>query len=222
MHGKDDMVGSWCILRTSAAGTLALAQSLKDVGYAVWAPLEMRERLAGPKREKVEQAVAILPGYVFAAMDRLPDLLALSRSPSLNYRIWDADQRKMITKGHPYFSVFRMHGCVRPQSEQSLAPLRALEASLMMLAEIRRGHAERRRLQSLHKGPPPRFMAGSLVYVGGGGFAGLRLVVAEDSDGKDVKLIHPDWTWPIEISAWKLNEIQLENGLPEPAAAIAA
>ena len=205
----------WIILQTSSAATIGLAQSLAEVGYDVWTPIEMRQRLVGAKREEIEQEVAIIPGYVFARYDRMADLLQLSRSPSLNYRVWDAGKRSMVTKGHPYFSLFRMHGHIRGQSERGLAPLRALEESLARLSE-------RRRERALRKGPAPRFVAGTLVRVGGGGFEGLRLLVAEDSVGKTVKLVHPDWSWPVEISAWKLHEIQVQSEQPEPAVALAA
>jgi len=215
MDGADTGRSLWCILRTSGSRTIPLMLSLREVDFDVWTPIEERSRLAGRKREIIEQQVAILPGYVFARNTHLTDLLTLSRSPSLNYRVWDSEKRQMVTKGHPYFSVFQMHGRIRAQSEQSLAPLRALEESLRKVAD-------RRRERAGQKGLPPRFTAGQIVRVNEGGFGGLQLIVAEDNQGKDVKLIHPDWTWPVEISAWKLADIQLENGRSEPAAALAA
>lgn len=205
----------WCILRTSGARTIPLMLSLREAAFEVWTPIEKRFRLGGRKREPVEQEVAILPGYVFARYIHLTDLLSLSRSPSLNYRIWDADKRQMVTKGHPYFSVFQLHGRIRAQSDQSLAPLRALEESLQRVADRRRDSAGQ-------KGLPPQFTAGQIVRVDEGGFAGLDLTVAETNQGKDVKLTHPDWTWPVEISAWKLAAIQLQGSPSDPAAALAA
>ncbi|MGY2732797.1 transcription termination/antitermination NusG family protein [Sphingomonas sp. UYP23] len=206
--------GLWVILRTSGGRTLALVDSLREVGFDVWTPIEERSRLAARNRELVEQVVAILPGYVFARYDRLDDLLNLSRSPTLNYQVWDAEKRKMVTRGHPHFSVFQMHGRVRPQSDLSLVPLRALEAALQKVAD-------RRRERAGQKGSPPIFAAGQIVRVGEGSFGGLELTVAETNNGKDVKLTHPDWTWPIEISAWKLADIQVEAQPSGPAASAA-
>jgi len=169
-------------------------------------------RLAGRDREMIEQTMAIVPGYVFAPFDRADDLLALARSPSLNYRVWDPESRQMAIKGHPYFTVLHMNGRVRSQPDRSLAPLRAIEEDLARLAE-------RRRARNLEKGAPPKFRAGQIVHAGSGGFDGLRLKVVEDNLGKSVKLMHPDWSWPLEVSAWKLHAIQIELGLSVPSAA---
>jgi hypothetical protein len=203
MRGGHDQNG-WCILRTSSTRTLALAASLSEAGYEAWTPTEKRARLAGADRKLVEQELAILPGYVFARIARVSDLLALARSPSLAYQVWDSDRRKMVTKGHPHFSVFHQQGQVRGQSEVSLAPLRAIEASLQR-------DAERRRTKNAEKGDPPRFEEGQIVRVNRAGYEGLELRVAERNVGKDVTLSHPDWMWDLEISAWQLERIQLEQ-----------
>ncbi len=214
MMTKRDEIG-WCILRTSARQTLDLAASLADAGYDVWTPVEIRERLAGRKRELVEQRIAIVPGYVFARMDDLTGLLSLSRSPTLNYLAWDAEKGRMVGKGHPHFSVFHLHGRCRPQHDKSLAPLRAIEESLQKAAA-------RRKEQAKHKGPIPQFRVGQLVRVDGGGFEGLTMTVAKANDGKQVTLIHPDWVWTVEISAWKLRDIQAIQAEPEQGDALAA
>ena len=194
----------WCILRTSGGRTLALAKSLEGAGYSAWTPTESRARLAGAKRELVEQEIAILPGYVFAGMEHVSDLLSLARSPSLTYQTWDAEKRRMVVKGHPHFSVFLMHGFVRAQSEHSLAPLRALELELSQAAE-------RRREREREKGLPPLFKAGELVRAQRGGFEGLDLLVAEDNVGKMVKVVRDDWVWTVEVSAWKLERVPVET-----------
>jgi transcription antitermination factor NusG len=212
---KDSKSQGWFILRTSGSQTLALAASLTEVAFEVWTPVETRLRLVGRKRERIEQEVAILPGYVFADMGCLQEMLSLSRSPALGYRVWDPERRRMVAKGHPYFTVFHPNGKIRAQSDLSLAPLRALEEGLAKLSE-------RRRERELTKGSPPKFNAGEIVRVGSGGFEGLQLVVAESNDGKTVKLMHPDWAWPVEISAWKLHAIQVANGSPARAADLAA
>lgn len=207
-------MGDWIILRCAGSSTLQLARSLAEAGFEAWTPVEVRSKLVGRKRERIEQAIPILPNYVFAPADRLADLLALARSPSQTHQVWDSQARRMVTKGHPWFEVFRLHGKVRPQTERDLASLRALEADLANLAEARRAQAKQ-------KGPAPKFNAGDVVRVEGG-FEGLRLTVVEPNEGKVVKLSHPDWMWTVEISAWKLRDVQLSQASPEQGAALAA
>lgn len=224
-HSKADVVvemgnyamgrgGDWCILRTAGSCTLRLAESLAEAGFDVWTPVETRSKLVGRKRERVEQRMPILPNYVFAKADRLGELLALSRSSAQTYQTWDSAQRRMVAKGHPWFEVFRLHGKVRPQSDRDLASLRSVEADLARIAQVRREKAQR-------KGPAPRFLAGQVVRVEGG-FEGLRLTVVEPNAGKVVKLSHADWMWTVEISAWKLQSVQISQAPPEQGAAIAA
>lgn len=205
----------WVILRCSGMNTLKLADSLHAAGFDVWTPREVRERLAGRARELIEQETPILPEYVFARFDHLSAMLALSRSPTLNYQVWDNERRRMVTKGRPHFWLFQCNGGIRPIPDASLAGLRALEAELIVATE-------RRREANKQKGPAPRFEAGQTVRVDGSGFDGLDLTVSETNEGKMVKLTHPNWMWTVEISAWKLQQVQLEGRLPEQAVAKAA
>lgn len=207
----------WCILQCSPSATLNLAVSLGEDGYGVWAPAETREIRKGKARDLVEVEMAILPRYVFARAHHLADLLELSRSPSLQYQVWDAELKRMVTKGHPHFSVFTLHGSARPLSDKALAPLRQLEEQLQAVTARRR----ERRANANRKGPAPTFKAGEIVKVDGG-YEGLRLEVAEDNEGRVVKVNHPDWMWPLNICAWKLQRIQLDHASPAEGAALAA
>lgn len=197
----------WCILRCASSQTLNLAASLSEAGFEVWTPREIREKRMGKKREIIEQEMPILPEWVFASMEDLTDLLNLSHSSGLPYRVWDKRLRRIVLRDHPRFQVFRMHGTVRPQADNVLAPLRELEAALSAALL-------RRRERARCKGPAPRFEAGQIVRVDGG-FEGLNLKVAEANQGKVVKLTHPDWMWTVEISAWRLSDIQLSQAPPE-------
>lgn len=209
-------MSDWIILHRVARGrTLALAETLAEAGFEVWTPVEERERLAGPKRELVEQKLPVMPGYLFAHGRHISELLGLSRSPTLNFQVWDHEQRCMVTRGHPTFRVMYVNGLHARASDNSLRPLRALEARL---AEV----AQQRRERALVKGPIPQFEAGQAVVVDGGGFEGLTLTVAEANKGKLVRLVHPAWMWAVEISAWKLQAIQIMSGSPEQGAAVAA
>lgn len=206
---------SWIILRCSGRHTLALAASLAADGVETWTPTETRLRLAGRNRETVEQQIAILPEYVFAPCDRLDDLLAMTRAPSLQYRVWDPEKRKMVVKGHPSFTLFRSNGEIRRIPETSLSPLRALEESLRKVLEGRRKAANQ-------PGPAPKFTAGQTICVDGWGVQGLNLTVVATNEGKTVVVTHPSWSWDVEISAWKLREVQLQSSSNEHTAAKAA
>lgn len=189
---------------------MPLASALSEAGFDVWTPVETRARLAGRDRRVVEQILPIMPGYVFAARDRGDDLLNMSRSPTLNFRVWDKEQRRMVIKGYPHFSVFLANGGIRTLEQAALAPLQALEADLARLAE-------RRRAKALEKGEPPRFEKGQTVRVDSHGVAGLNLTVMEANAGKTVKLHHPDWLFPAHISAWKLRAVAVKGEIPVAA-----
>src|SRR5690606_10397560 len=107
------------------------------------------------------------------------------------------------------------NGVIRAEPDMGLRALRELEADLAALTE-------RRREATKQKGPAPRFKVGQEVRVIGAGFDGLNLTVAENNDGKLVKLAHPSWMWTVEISAWKLKEVQVREDLPEQVTAKAA
>ncbi len=205
----------WCVLRCSAARTLQLVASLREAGFAAWTPVETVVKLLGKARRPGEVEKPILSEHVFVPFENLNEMLSLARRPTLNFRVWDTDTQQMVTKGHPHFSVFRQHGHIRPLPERSLTPLRELEAKLHALTE-------RRRDEIKLAGPSPKFAKGQMVRITGAGFDGLNLTVLEANDGKTVKLCHPNWTWIVEISAWKLQPIQLHGGLPEQATAKAA
>ncbi len=205
----------WAILRTKGSSTLRLARSLAADGFKAWTPVEVRSRLVGRKRERAELELPILPEFVFVPSDHTAELLTLSRSPSLLYRVWDSAQRRLVDHGHPHFSMFAINGQIRQVNDRGLAPLRALEETLDQ-------DAQRRREQERCLGPIPRFHKGDEVRVDGGGFEGLTLRVVAPNVGKMVQLTHPAWMWVVEISAFKLRDIQLSQALPEQGAAIAA
>lgn len=102
----------WCILRTAGSSTLRLQQSLAMAGFETWTPIELqvkRERRSG---ERIERMVAVMPSYVFAHADRLPDLVFIASAP-LN--------------PHPAFSVFRHLDRFPLVADRELSELRAIE-----------------------------------------------------------------------------------------------
>lgn len=121
--------GGWIILRTASRSTMKLAESLEEAGYEVWTPIEavlLRARRSHPQEERSE---ALMPSYVFARDDRLADLIALSRSPSLSYRVWDSEKRRMVVRGHPVFRLMPGPDIFSPfarVSDSQLKPLRRI------------------------------------------------------------------------------------------------
>ena len=84
----------WCILRTSNQNTLPLAKSLAASGFTVWTPIE--ERTVRVPRANVKRRVSfpLMPSYVFALADRLPDLFALANDPTRQHRQFRVFQRQ--------------------------------------------------------------------------------------------------------------------------------
>lgn len=105
--------GKWCILRTAGPRTLPLMRSLIDAGFKAWTPVAQVKRRLPRRRDRVETPAAMLPTFVFAQADRLPELARLARSP-LN--------------PHPAYSVFRFDGRVPILTDRQIEALRLAEA----------------------------------------------------------------------------------------------
>jgi len=187
--------GDWCILRTGGGSTLQLAKSLAEAGYEAWTPVESAlkkpklvefdpwpRKLPPPKQ--VTQPM--IPTFVFARGEHVIDLLKLSRSPALNYRVWDAEQRKMVVRGHPGFSVF----CSFDGTPQLI---RDRDLDALRLSERRRKPRGKVRPVSI----------GDRVRLTGGSFEGLRGVV-EAVRGKFAEVAFPGFRMPATIGCWLL------------------
>lgn len=134
----------WVILRCAGRNTLALAESLNHGGFECWTPARMM-RLP---RKRVELPAPILPTYVFAAADRLGDLLDASGS----------EQCK-----HPGFSVFHYLDRIPLVEDSELAALRDTERRSQSPVSVKRNHT--------------RFGPGETVNVTDGPWVGLSGVV---------------------------------------------
>jgi transcription antitermination factor NusG len=187
----------WCILRTSPGQTLRLTDALGDAGFEVWTPTETM-RAAGavgrdgrPRRNGKDEFVIrpMLPSFVFAEADRLNELLYLARSPAQLYRVWDSEQRRMVERGHPRFSVFHVGNKVPLVSDQAMLPLRTIEA--------------RRRKP---RGAVPTWKTGDRVRLSEGSFAGLsgEVTAIRGRKGKTVWVVFPGWPMSVEFSSWLL------------------
>lgn len=118
---------NWCILRTAGQSTLSVAASLAEAGFATWSPVETQKRRAPRSKAVRDVLVPITPGIVFAKADRLHDLVALARSPALTCQRWNAETKRMETRGCPAFSVFRHDGRFARVADRLLDPLRQAE-----------------------------------------------------------------------------------------------
>lgn len=178
-------MSDWCILCTAPSRTLMLSASLAEAGFCVWAPagpVVVREAMFRTRREI---PTALVPGVVFAKVAHLSDLLALSHSPSLLYQVWDSEQCRMVTKGHPFFRVFR-GGDHRPIPDGELAWLRKAE----------------------HRPAPKReqrtFVPGDRVRSSDGSFSGVTGTVVSVK-GKMVRVAFPNWPLVPEFASWLLH-----------------
>lgn len=184
----------WCIVRCASPKTLELTKSLAEAGFEAWAPIETVTLRARRGHAQQRIVVPMMPGFVFVETSRMLALLALSRSPSLIYRVWDHQQRRMVTRGHPYFRMFRPFGDRDKIPDAQLAHLRKLDG-------LRRP-----------KGPLRTWKDGDRIRLTDGAYAGLRGTVIRCSgeqttvelDGwmlqptVSTRLLHPELDFPAD------------------------
>lgn len=175
-------MSDWIILRMAASSTLNVAKSLADAGYEVWTPIEVEKRRAARSRKRIEREVPLMPTFVFARCDRLGDLVALSKSPALTYQAWDKELQRIVTRGCPYFRVFRYLDGYPRIADRHLDPLR---------------QAEQRRKT---KGKSNNLMAGAAVRYPAAGFEGLTGTV-QVVKGRYALVVFPDFNIPVQIEA---------------------
>jgi transcription antitermination factor NusG len=185
VSGKDDR---WCILRCSNVKTLELAASLTEAGFEAWSPVETVQPPAkgGGKPERVLEA--LMPSYVFARASHIIELAELVRSPSLQFRVWDPESRRMVTRGHPTFRFMR-----KLDGEIATTPDRTLNALRLV---------ERKRKP---RGKVKPVAIGATVRLDEGGFAGLTGTV-ESIEGKFALVAFPGLPMAVKIAMWMLQE----------------
>lgn len=115
-------MSDWCILRTSGRATLSLAASLSNAGFDVWTPIQIEQRRTPRSKAKVEWPAPIMPTFVFARADCMPEMLALS---------------KTAVKAHADFSVFRFQGRIPLLKDYALEPLRTAERRVTPITKRR-------------------------------------------------------------------------------------
>lgn len=181
----------WVILRCSGSSTLPLAKSLAEAGYGVWTPAEVvskeRTRLGVTKVVKVTEPA--IKGWVFAKAEHLGALLDMIHSPSLLHRTWDAEQRRFVVKGHPYFDLLRTNTDL---------PAMVADHELNAL----RLHERKRK----PRGKAKAFKPGDEVKMTDGAFSGLYGTV-QSAKGKMVEVLLTDWKQTVECRAYLLTPL---------------
>lgn len=148
--------GDWVVLRCAGASTLRLSDSLAEAGFEVWTPREeLRRQIKGKVEWRIEP---MLPSFVFARAEKLADLLHLARYPAQTFLVWDPVQRRMVSRGHPFFRVFHIGEEIPLVPDREFVPLRVIES--------RRGRKPR--------GKPRQWQLGDRVRLTSGACEGLR------------------------------------------------
>lgn len=183
-----DDVTDWCIARAQGGQTLGLTKGLCEAGYRAWTPSEVilsRARRASPSKEVT---VPLMPGIVFIDYARLAEVIALARS-NMNYQVWDAEQRRMVTRGLPYFRILRVDDRYARIRDSELAGVRMAESKGMV-------RAKRHTLK-----------AGAAVRLMDGPFEGLRGTV-ESVKGTFAQVRFADWHLSVAIALHLLSEVK--------------
>lgn len=137
--------GAWCILRTSGAKTLPLADSLDLSGLCVWTPRKMQVRRRPGGKLTVERESPITPTFVFAAAGELMELSSILAKP---------------VSPHPPFSIFRHAGRVPLIADGEIDGLRREE-------DREKIYVSRSRRRGLVIGQRVRFDTGAIAGMEG-------------------------------------------------------
>jgi hypothetical protein len=128
---------NWCILRTAPSRTLPLAAALTEAGFVAWTPQETLTRCMPRSKAKKQISRPMMPMIVFASYERLPELVAISRSPMPSYECWDEAQQCLVTRSVPSFSVFRYMDHYARIADGQLDALRVAEQVGMPRSQAR-------------------------------------------------------------------------------------
>ncbi|WP_404711501.1 transcription termination/antitermination NusG family protein [Sphingomonas sp. MMS24-J13] len=181
-HHHPAPVGRWCILRTSRARTLPLAESLVQAGFDAWTPVEEAERRSGRSRAREYVDAPMMPGFVFAREEHIRELLGIIG---------------MHSSPHPSFSIFVHAGRAPLIGDRSMDELRRLETLAIRKLEDRAKARNSRVRRDL--------AIGSTVKVKeDGNFLGMVGVV-EACDGRSA-MINFGGKQSFKIDTWRLLE----------------
>jgi hypothetical protein len=143
----------WCILRTSGAKTLPLADSLVAAGFEAWTPRKVHARRKPRSHLTAHREMPIAPTFVFVTAAHLHSLNLI---------------RAMPVNPHPPFSIFTFSGRIPLIADSEISGFRNEEQKAAL--------AERRTKQR-------RLVMGQRVRLNDGAYAGLSGVVADAKGG---------------------------------------
>lgn len=115
------------VLRMSGPATLGVVAALNEVGIRAWAPQSTAEKRSGSSRKRTTVTSALLPTFVFADYAQLDEILAFRAKPVMGYEVYDHEQKRMVRKGCPYFSIMRYDGRYISVPDRSLDTMRVAE-----------------------------------------------------------------------------------------------
>jgi len=171
----------WCILRTRAANTLSLVDTLTRDGFTAWTPVETISRQIPRKKVRVERRVPFVPTYVFADARQLSDLRLLAALP---------------VKDHVDFVVYRYTGKFVFIADRQLDALRAVE-----------DRATRRAMVHRKAAPIP---AGAMVRATSGIMTGLPGVVESSGEKITIVcFLGSNLSWEVTTSTLKIIDVKL-------------
>lgn len=119
-------MADWCILRTNGRHTLRLADTLAEAGFDVWTPIETKRIKVPRMTAKRDVRLPLLPSFVFAQKPQMADLIALSQQHRKEYRVFDIEKHRWVTRLHPDFSLFHYFDRIPIVSDEALNPLRRI------------------------------------------------------------------------------------------------
>lgn len=91
-----------------------------------------------PRSNVIKQrSMPVTPTLVFVRAARLADLLDLARTPGQLYQVWDSEERRMVARGIPHFSVFRYNNGYPLIRDRDLDPLRVAEQKVMPKTKVK-------------------------------------------------------------------------------------
>lgn len=173
--------GDWIVLRTAGRSTLPLANSLGEDGFRAWAP-SATYTIVNRMKTKVPVTVPMLPGFVFAGLAHLAELLDLSRME-------EKSRRGSVGQlpAHRDFSILRHNGAFAIIADRELNPLREREAAAIPRTAL------------------PQFRRGASVRITRGVYEGIVGRVERCDQGYAL-IMCDDWKRPAKIPTWLLRE----------------
>lgn len=191
---------TWCILRMSAARTLAVVASLKESGFEVWTPTAS-ERRKKPRSNKFRDGeTALLSTFAFAKAEHVERLLQIEHAP---------------VSAHPAFTVFRRDESVPTIRDRDLRPLRDFEAKVRHEWEAFLKNEAEEAKRKRKKSRARAYVLGQRVRMMQPAFAGLVGEIVEIRNNGDLAIEFTGFVRGAVVPSCDVIPVQLSGGLSE-------